>query len=69
MKEITECIRDIGIANSRIFSTSYYTCGFLQMKVYEDLQHLKAFTIPGKGQFHWITSPMGLLVAMPVFKD
>jgi len=20
-----------------------------------------AFTLPGKGQFHWITSPMGLL--------
>ncbi len=57
MKEITECIRDIGRANSGIFSTS----GFWQMKLDEKSQPLTAFTIPGKGQFHWVSSPMGLL--------
>jgi len=31
------------------------------MQLDEDSQKLTAFTIPGKGLFHWITSPMGLL--------
>jgi hypothetical protein len=31
------------------------------MKLNEDSQDLTAFTIPGKGQFAWVTSPMGLL--------
>jgi Reverse transcriptase (RNA-dependent DNA polymerase) len=35
--------------------------GILQMQLDKDLQKLTAFTIPGKGQFHWITSPMALL--------
>ncbi len=61
MKEITECISNIGRANSRIFSTFDLTSGFRQMKLEEKSQTLMAFTIPGKGQFHWITSPMGLL--------
>jgi len=37
------------------------TSGVWQMQLDEDSQKLMAFTIPGKGQFHWITSPMGLL--------
>jgi transposase InsO family protein len=61
MKEITECIGDIGRANSTIFSTLDLTSGFWQMKLDKDSQPLTAFTIPGKGQFAWVTSPMGLL--------
>jgi Reverse transcriptase (RNA-dependent DNA polymerase) len=61
MKEITECISNIGRANSNIFTTLDLTSGFWQMQIDEDSQKLTAFTIPGKGQFHWITSPMGLL--------
>jgi hypothetical protein len=61
MKEITKCIRNIDRANSTIFTTLDLMSGFWQMQLDEDSQKLTAFTIPGKGQFHWFTSPMGLL--------
>jgi hypothetical protein len=48
MKEITECIGDIGRANSTIFLMLDLTSGFWQMKLDEDSQPLTAFTIPGK---------------------
>jgi hypothetical protein len=59
MKEITECIGDIGRADSTIFTTLDLTSGFWQMQLDEDSQKLTAFTILGMGQFHWITLPMG----------
>jgi len=58
IKEIKECI---GRANSMIFLTLDLTSGFWQMQLDEKSQPLTEFTIPGKGQYHWITSPMGLL--------
>jgi Reverse transcriptase (RNA-dependent DNA polymerase) len=61
MKEINECIGDIGRAYSSIFTTLDLTSGFWQMKLEPESQPLTAFTIPSRGQFHWITSPMGLL--------
>jgi len=69
MKEITECISDIGRANSSIFSMLDLTSGFWQMKLNEKSQPLTAFTILGTGQFHWVTSPMGLLGSQPLFND
>ncbi len=61
MKEITDCIGDIGRANSSIFCTLDLTSGFWQMQLDEESQPLTGFTIPGKGQYRCITSPMGLL--------
>jgi hypothetical protein len=61
MKEINECIGDIGRANSSSFLMLDLTSGFWQKKLEPDSQPLTAFTIPNQGQFHWITSPMGLL--------
>jgi len=61
MKEITECISDIGRANSTIFTTLDLTSGFWQMQLDKDSKKLTAFTMLGKGQFHWITSSIGCL--------
>jgi hypothetical protein len=68
LKEINECIGDIGRANSSIFSTLDLTSGFWQMQLEEGSQPLTAFTIPGCGRFHWITSPMGLLRCLASFQ-
>jgi len=50
MKEISECIGDIGQSNSSIFTTLDLTSGFWQMKLDPESQPLTAFTIPSRGQ-------------------
>ena len=57
MKEVNECISDIGRAKSNIFTTIDLTSGFWQMPIDDKDSHLTAFTC----QFEWVTSPMGLL--------
>jgi len=47
MKEINECIGDIGRANSTIFTTLDLTSCFWQMPLHPDDAHKTAFTIPG----------------------
>jgi len=68
MKEIKECNGNIGRANSTIFTTLDLTSGFWQMPLHTDDAHKTAFTILGKGQFEWITSPMGLLGCLSSFQ-
>jgi hypothetical protein len=46
MKEINECIGDIGRANSYIYLTLDLISGFWQMKLVPASQPLMAFTIP-----------------------
>jgi hypothetical protein len=53
MKEITECIGDIGRANSTIFSMQDLTSGFWQMQLDEESQPLTAFTIPDRFYNPW----------------
>jgi hypothetical protein len=61
MKDVSECIGEIGGSGSTIFSTIDLTAGFWQMILHPRAHPYTAFTVPGMGQFQWITSPMGLL--------
>ena len=44
------------------------TCGFWQMLLQPRSRPYTAFTVQGKGQFMWVTSPMGLLGALSSFQ-
>ena len=60
MKDVSECIGDIGRAGSHIFSTLDLTAGFWQMPLDPKSRPYTAFTIPGLGQFQWTRGAMGL---------
>jgi hypothetical protein len=61
MKDVSECIGKIGRSGSTIFSSIDLTAGFWQMILHPRARPYTAFTVPGMGQFQWVTSPMGLL--------
>jgi Reverse transcriptase (RNA-dependent DNA polymerase) len=61
MKDISECIGKVSRSGSTIFSTIDLTAGFWQMILYPKARPYTAFTVPGMGQFQWVTSRMGLL--------
>ncbi len=61
MKDVSECIGEIGQSGSTLFSTIGLTAGFWQMILHPMARPYTAFTVPSMGQFKWVTSPMGLL--------
>jgi hypothetical protein len=60
MKDVGECIGEIGRAGSTIFSTMDLTSGFWQLPLEQKSRPLTAFTCPGKGQFCYNVLSMGL---------
>jgi len=60
MKDVGECIGEIGRAGSTIFSLMDLTSGFWQMPLQASSRHCTAFTCPGKGQFQYNVVSMGL---------
>ncbi len=60
MKDVGECIGEIGRAGSSIFSTMDLTSGFWQLPLEKASRPLTAFTCPGKGQFCYNVLSMGL---------
>jgi predicted aspartyl protease len=60
MKDVGECIGEIGRACSTIFSTMDLTSGFWQLPLEKASRPLTAFTCPGKGQFCYNVLSMGL---------
>lgn len=61
MRDVSDCIHEIGKAESTIFSTIDLTSGFWQMVLEPESRPLTAFTVYGMGQYEFTTSPMGLL--------
>ena len=61
MRDVTDCIHEIGRANSTLFTTIDLTSGFWQMVLKPECREYTAFTVYGMGQFEFRTSPMGLL--------
>jgi putative transposase len=61
MRDVTDCIHEIGKSGSNIFSTIDLTSGFWQMVLKPECREYTAFTVYGMGQYEFKTSPMGLL--------
>jgi hypothetical protein len=60
MKDVGECIGEIGRAGSTIFSTMDLSSGFWQLPLEQQSRGCTAFTCPGKGQFQYNVLSMGL---------
>ena len=60
MKDVNECIGDIGRAGSTIFSTMDLTSGFWQLPLQHASRPYTAFTCPGMGQYQYKVLSMGL---------
>ena len=67
IRTIDECLEAIGRADSKIFSCLDLTNGYWQLNLRRSDRHLTAFTIPGKGQYQWVTTPQGLMGAPASF--
>ena len=61
MKDVSECIGEIGRSGSTIFTTIDLTAGFWQMVLHPRSRPYTSFTLPGRGQFQWVCSPQGTL--------
>jgi hypothetical protein len=60
IREVQDCIDEIGRRGSTVFSALDLTSGFWQMELDEESKPLTAFSFPGVGRFEWETAPMGL---------
>ena len=61
IREVRDCIDEIGRSNSKVFSAIDLTSGFWQQELEESSRQYTAFTVPGKGtRYEWTVTPMGL---------
>ena len=66
MKDVQECINEIGQFGSTLFTMIDLTAEFWQMILQMKAPQYTTFTVPGKGQFQVVT--MGLLGAPASFQ-
>jgi hypothetical protein len=61
IKEVRECIDEIGRLDFDRYSCIDLTSSFWQMELEEESRQYTAFSVPGKAdRFHWRVAPMGL---------
>ena len=61
IRDVRECIDQVGENASRVFSALDLTSGFWQQVLEEESRQYTAFTVPGKEtRFQWTVTPMGL---------
>jgi hypothetical protein len=64
---IDECLETVGRAGSKVYSALDCSSAFWQLELRPSDRPFTAFTIPGKGQYHWKTCPQGLMGAPASF--
>ncbi len=69
MKDIHECMGDIGSAKSTIFTTFDLTSAFWHMPLHANSVPKTAFTLPGLGQYNWYFLQLVLSDALQVSDD
>jgi hypothetical protein len=67
LRTIDECLETVGRAGSKVYSALDCSSAFLQLQLRPTDRPFTAFTIPGKGQYHWRTCPQGLMGAPASF--
>jgi hypothetical protein len=67
LRTIDECLETVGRAGSKVYSALDCSSAFWQLKLRPSDRPFTAFTIPGKGQYHWKTCPQGLMGAPASF--
>jgi hypothetical protein len=60
IKEVRECIDEIGRSDSDKYSCIDLTSGFWQMELEEESRQYTAFSVPGKAaRYHWVWPQWG----------
>jgi hypothetical protein len=67
LRTIDECLETVGRAGSKVYSALNCSSAFWQLELRPSDRSFTAFTIPGKGQYHWKTCPQGLMGAPASF--
>jgi hypothetical protein len=67
LRTIDECLETVGRTRSKVYSALDCASAFWQLQLQALDRPFMAFTIPGKGQYHWQTCPQGLMGAPTSF--
>jgi hypothetical protein len=67
VRTIDECLETVGRAGSKVYLALDCSSAFCQLQLRPSDRPFTAFTISGKGQYHWRTCPQGVMGARASF--